>query len=442
MIELITIGLFCAGLIACLVTGASILYALAFGLAVFIAYGMRNGFALRQLLIMAFESIKTIKNLLITFLLIGILTALWRAAGTIPQIVIASSGFIRPSVFLFVAFLLNCVLSFLTGTSFGTSATMGVICMTIARSMGMDSLLAGGAVISGVFFGDRCSPVSTSALLVAELTGTGIYDNIKNMVCSALVPFLASCAVYLISGFAASPEGEMIDLSAVFGREFVLHWAAFIPAIVILLLALLRVNVKAAMLASIAAAAALCVLLQHRGAVEILRISVLGYKAADQSLASMIDGGGLVSMVRVSCIVCLSTSYSGIFQKTGLLDGAKQKIAALSEKTTPFTAILCTSCVSAMIACNQTLAIILTKQLCEGLQKEPPVLANDLEDSAVVVSPLVPWSIAGSVPLSVIGAPLSALLFACYLYLIPLWKLIVSFKKSPRRRPPAARPGV
>ena len=47
----------------------------------------------------------------------------------------------------------------------------------------------------------------------------------------------------------------------------------------------------------------------------------------------------------------------------------------------------------------------------------------DLEDAVVVVAPLVPWSIAGGVPLASIAAPTASIFFACYLYLLPLWRL-------------------
>ena len=67
--------------------------------------------------------------------------------------------------------------------------------------------LLGGAMLSGVYFGDRCSPVSTSALLVSELTETNIYDNIKRMLKTALVPFLLSCGVYAALGMAKSGSG-------------------------------------------------------------------------------------------------------------------------------------------------------------------------------------------------------------------------------------------
>lgn len=54
--------------------------------------------------------------------------------------------------------------------------------MTMAQTIGVNPVFAGGAVLSGIFFGDRCSPVSTSAMLVSEVTRTDLYENIKGMV--------------------------------------------------------------------------------------------------------------------------------------------------------------------------------------------------------------------------------------------------------------------
>ena len=92
---------------------------------------------------------QTSRNILITFLLIGVLTALWRAAGTIPAIISYTTPFIRPSVFLLMTFLLNCLVSVLTGTSFGTAVTMGVICATLGAAM---------EVPNRCWWGEQCSP--------------------------------------------------------------------------------------------------------------------------------------------------------------------------------------------------------------------------------------------------------------------------------------------
>ena len=422
--EWLVLGLFCGGLILCLLLDWSILYALLVGLLLFLLYGRRKGFGWKALLGMALAGVKTVKNILITFLLIGVLTALWRAAGTIPIIVCYAAKLIRPGVFLLMTFLLNAAVSVLTGTSFGTAATMGVICATMGGVMGVPVVLTGGAVLSGVFFGDRCSPVSTSALLVAELTKTSIFDNIRRMVRTALVPFLVSCAVYALLGRLA-PHGEgTLDLEALFSREFDLSLWAAIPAAVILVLSLLRVNVKLAMGASILSAVPLCLWLQGCSPLSLLRVALVGFAAADAQVAAMLDGGGVVSMLRVGAIVCLSSSYSVLFQKTGLLDQVKGAIGRLAHRTSPFFATLVTSALAGMVACNQSLTILLVHQLCRELRDDPSDTAIDLEDTAVVVAPLVPWSIAGAVPLSAVGAPGISVLLACYLYLLPIWRLV------------------
>ena len=209
-----------------------------------------------------------------------------------------------------------------------------------------------------------------------------------------------------------------------YARKADLHWIALLPAAVIMILSICRVSVKPAMAASIAVSVPICIFLQHRAPAELFQMAFTGFRASDAEVASMLNGGGIASMLRVGGIVCLSSSFSGIFRETGLLDGTKSAIGKLAARTGPYAAMLCTSAAASMIACNQTLAIMLTAQLCEGMKKEKHDYALGLEDSAVVIAPLVPWSIAGAVPLTTIGAPLSGMIFACYLYLLPLWRLL------------------
>ena len=425
--EWIVLGLFCTGLLLCIVLDFSILYALGAGLVLFWLYGKYKGFSWGALFEMSLSGVKTVKNILITFLLIGLLTALWRDAGTIPVIVCYATRLIRPSIFLLMTFLLNCGVSILTGTAFGTAATMGVICATMANTMGIDLMLVGGAVLSGVFFGDRCSPVSTSALLVAELTGTNIFQNIKGMVRTAMVPFLATCGIYTLIGIFTVGDGQVPDLQSMFGREFALSWVALLPAVVILVLSVMQVNVKKAMSLSILTALPISLLVQGTTVAQLPALLFSGYKAADPQVAAMINGGGVMSMVRVACIVSLSSAFSGIFRSTGLLDSIKQAIGKLSARTNPFAATMCTSLVAGMIACNETLAIMLTNQLCDDLEPDNAKRAMNLENTAVVLSALVPWSIASGVPLASVGGPARSILLACFLYLLPLWRLLVEY---------------
>ena len=423
MLETAVLLTFIAALAAYVASGASILWALAGGYLIFCGYGLIRGHRPRALLRMSLDGVRTVKNILMIFGLIGFITALWRGAGTIPVIVCWAADLIDPSVFLLIAFLLNCLISVLTGTSFGTGATMGVITMSMASAMGLSPFWLGGAILSGIYFGDRCSPVSSSANLVCVLTGTDIYENIRGMIRTGLVPFALSCLFYYLAGRTMAGEGELLDVSSLFAGSFRLHAAAVVPAALILILSLLRVKVKQAMALSILSAVVICAVLQGFSAGEILSMAVFGYRSADPALAPMLDGGGLISMVRVGTIVCLSSSYAGLFQGTGLLNGIQGWVERLSRRITPYGAVLAVSVFTSMIACNQTLAAMLTHQICKTSQPDAKKMAIDLENTAIILSPLVPWCIAGAVPLAAVGAPTASVTVAVYLYLVPLWNL-------------------
>ena len=423
--EVLTIGIFCALLIICIITGKSILYALLAGLIIFSLYGKKQGYSWRQISRMALQGAWKVKNILLTFILIGMLTALWRQAGTIPAIICYTVHLIKPSTFLLMTFLLNCLISVLTGTALGTAATIGVVCATMASALGIPSWMTGGAILSGVYFGDRCSPVSTSALLVAELTETGIYTNIKNMIKSALAPFTITCILYLTVSIQLHGKTEMPDLGHAFGSEFRLSWIALLPAAVILLLAVMQAGVKIAMIASIVTAIPVCIGLQNMAFTELPELLLNGFHSTDVTVAAMLNGGGITSMLKVGAIVCISSSYSGIFQATGILNGFQKMVCLLADRTKPYFAVLVTSILTSVMACNQTLAIMLTGQLCSRTEPDKLRFANNLEDSAVIIAPLVPWSIACAVPLTAAGAPGYSVLFAVFLYLLPLCDLVL-----------------
>lgn len=423
--EVLTIGIFCALLIICIITGKSILYALLAGLIIFGLYGKKQGYSWRQISRMALQGAWKVKNILLTFILIGMLTALWRQAGTIPAIICYTVRLIKPSTFLLMTFLLNCLISVLTGTALGTAATIGVVCATMASALGIPSWMTGGAILSGVYFGDRCSPVSTSALLVAELTETGIYTNIKNMIKSALAPFTITCILYLTVSIQLHGKTEMPDLGHAFGSEFRLSWIALLPAAVILLLSVVQAGVKIAMIASIVTAIPVCIGLQNMAFTELPELLLNGFHSTDVAVAAMLNGGGITSMLKVGAIVCISSSYSGIFQATGILNGFQKMVCLLANRTKPYFAVLVASILTSVMACNQTLAIMLTGQLCSRTEPDKLRFANNLEDSAVIIAPLVPWSIACAVPLTAAGAPGYSVLFAVFLYLLPLCDLVL-----------------
>lgn len=415
--------LFCLILLAFVLFQGPLLGALVLGFLLFAGYGLHQGHSLPQVLTMAWEGVLGVRTIFQVFLLIGLLTGVWRSAGTIAYLVTAAGQLIHPALFLLLAFWLNCNISFLLGTSFGTAATMGVITMKIGISLGIPPLFTGGAILSGVYFGDRMSPVSTSALLVAVLTGTNLYRNLRNMARSTLVPFVLSSLFYLSLGFLSRHQGQTAAPAAALASLYTFTPLLLLPALSILVLSLLQVPVKTNLAVSILLASLLSLLVQHMSPAALLQVLVWGYHAPDPSLASLTDGGGILSMVRVGAIVCLSSSYAGIFKGTGLLDGLQERCLGWARKWGCQTAATLTALFTSLIACNQSFTILLTHQLCRKLPWTPEKAALTLEDTAVLLAPLVPWSIACAVVLESAGAPAASIPLACYLYLVPLWNL-------------------
>ena len=188
--------LFFAFVAACLITGWNVTWALAGGLLVFWLRGIKMGFTNRQLWDMAWAKCKKSLIVVTIIMLIGVITGLWRCSGTIAGCIVWGVGLITPQLFLVIAFLLCAALSYVLGTSYGVCSTMGVILMALARSGGVDIAIAAGAVLSGAYFGDRCSPASSAASLVAAVTETDLYTNVRQMLRTGLLPTLLTAALY------------------------------------------------------------------------------------------------------------------------------------------------------------------------------------------------------------------------------------------------------
>ena len=430
--SIVAILLFSLSLIFCLLLKYSVIYALIVGYIIFMTYGLIKGYDLKVLIKKSFEGVLTVKNILLVFVLIGMITALWRASGTIAFIVYIGSKLISPSILILLTFLLCSILSFLIGTSLGTAATMGVICVSIGKAMGINPYYLGGAVLSGIYFGDRCSPMSTSALLITELTKTDLYKNIKLMLKTSIIPFITSCLFYLFLGLKSSTSPVSIDATNIFKENYNLNIVVIVPAILIIILSLFKVNVKKTMLLSIVISFIIAMFFQKESVTSLINYCVYGFYHSNEKLNSMMKGGGILSMLNVGLIVAISSSYSGIFKETKMLVILKEYLKEYSKKTSNYFIIFLSSIISGAIACNQSLGTILAYELCEELEDKQN-MAIILENTIVLLAGLIPWNIAMAVPLKTIDIGLMSGLFAFYLYFLPLWNLFLGIIKEKRK---------
>lgn len=290
------------------------------GFFIFVFISWRRGFSLKDIFMMSYTGGKKAFVVLEIFILIGAITAIWMAAGTVPGIVYYGIKLMNPNFFILYAFLISSLLSFLLGTSLGTVSTVGLALIIMAKGGNVNLNIAAGAIIAGAYFGDRYSPMSSSANLVANLTETNLFINIKNMFKTAAIPFIVSVILYTIfslkqplSFVGGSIDSELINI-------FNINWVVLLPAIIIIIFSIFKVNVKISMLFSILIASIISVLLQLHSIIEVLKYLFLGFHLDSANpLYTIIKGGGIVSMWQASLVVFVSCSMAGIFDGTNML---------------------------------------------------------------------------------------------------------------------------
>lgn len=412
--------LFFAMVAACLLTGWPVAWALLGGFALFWLLGRKEGFTHRQLWDMAWAKCK--KSLIVVriIVLIGVITGVWRCGGTIASCVVWGVSLVTPRLFLLLAFLLCAAFSYVLGTSYGVSSTLGVILMALARSGGVDPTAAAGVILSGVYFGDRCSPASSAASLVAAVTDTDLYGNVRQMLRTAALPVLLTAAAYLLLSFRHPLTEVDAGVLGALEARFALSWQTLVPAAVMFLLPLFKVPIHWTITASAAAAVVSAVALQGFSVPEVLSAAWSGYHPQDEALRAVLSGGGVTSMASSYVIVILTGLYSGILEGTGALKPLSGKAGELAQRAGRFPAMIAVSTLCAGVLCNQAVTSMMGAQLLEDAYTDREELAMDIENSGILIAGLIPWSIACSIPLAMLGAGNGAILYAFLLWLIPI----------------------
>ncbi len=452
-------------LITSALTSTFIAYPLLVSLILFMGVLLRRGFGVRSLLKMGYQGAAQALPVVYVLLLIGMITAIWMAAGTVPALVYYGTNLISPRFFILWAFVLMGLVSTLLGTSFGAVGTLGMALMVVARSTDVDVNPVAGAIIAGAFVGDRCSPMSSSAHLVAAVTETSLYDNLRNMAHSSRWPLFLSLVFYTVLSFLYPVQLSANPITAALPTVFDLSPIVLLPAGAIVLLALLRVPVKLAMAVSIGIGVAIAHSVQHNSFLTLVQFSLFGYQLRDSAalhlslettglettglettgLETILLGGGLLPMAKATLVVFISTAFAGIFAGSRTLSFVDDWLKHIRTPRQLGRATVLISILANLFGCTQTIAILLTGQMMRSHykthykthwkrsptddklayesvnQQADKQLALALEDTAVVIAPLIPWNIAGLIPATVLMVGPGFIPYMAYLLLLPLF---------------------
>ena len=399
-------------------------YGLTISLLFFTFVGLKRGYSLKKIGILYWVETKKSLNIIVILVLIGMLISSWLSSGVISSIIYYSLKYVNPNLFILCAFLITSLISMLIGTSFGTVSAVGIPLIIIGKAAGINLGILGGAIFSGAYFGDRTSPLSSSLLLLCNLTNLKLFDYVKKIIIDNIIPFALCIAFYLVLSLKYPLTSMSNSLSNELYNYYNVSLLLLLPAIILFLLSILKVQITHSIPISVLCAFILDIFIQHTSVFDFLNCLVFGYTNNSDILKNIIHGGGIISMLKTCYIIVISCSISGFFSGLNVFENLKVKLKEKNlSKSSIFLVTVILGIINAAVGCSQTIAIILTLDIVKDLYEDEPndELALDFSNSAILTPALIPWCIAALVPCSVLGInSYSYIPFAFYLYIVPI----------------------
>ncbi|OBU43944.1 Na+/H+ antiporter NhaC [Photobacterium damselae] len=347
--------------------------------------------------------------------LVGGLIGSWMVGGTIPMLVYYGLKIISPEYLVLTSFLVTCMVSLCTGTSWGSAGTIGVALMGIATGMDANLAAVAGAVVSGAYFGDKISPLSDSTNFAPVVAGTDLYSHIQHMLWTTIPAFILSAVVFFFVGShdvtADTPEKVIVMLANI-EQLFSLNIFLLLPPALILWGAIRKLPTIPLMLLAIAIGIFNAVTFQGFSLVTALTAMLNGFNAsmfADAGLSNvtvvsdvltLVNRGGMTSMMGVVLLVFCAFSFAGTLALTGALNvlvdllskGIKGTASLIGATIVTTITVVCTTS-------DGKLALLIPSELFRDtykrMQLDPKNLSRTIEDAGTIIEPLVPWTNAG-----------------------------------------------
>lgn len=362
---------------------------------------------------------------------VGMIIGVWIASGTVPTLIYYGLVLLSPQIFLAAGMLLCAIVSVSLGTSWGTVGTVGLALMGIGAGFDIPMYWTAGAVVSGSFFGDKISPLSDTTNLAPAVTGTQLFDHIRNMLPTTVPAMLIALAIYTVVGFTLidgdGASFERIEaITVALQDNFVISPFMLLPALLVIGLAVTKRPPIPSLFAGVLAGGLLAIFVQGQGLHDTFSFANSGYKI--ETGISEIDGllnrGGIQSMMWTISLVLLALGFGGALERTGCLQAI---IAAIISRVKTFAGIQTSATMTAvatnLVAGDPYLSIALPGRMYapvyRGMGYSTLNLARAIEEGGTLVSPLIPWNAGGAFVISALALGIGDGNFENLLY-IPL----------------------
>jgi len=391
-----------------------------------------------------FLSIKSIAIPIVILLLVGALAGTWKVSGVIPAMVYYGLNLIDPTVFLPLTLIVTAVVSLTTGSSYTTSATVGIALVAVGTAFNISPGMTAGAVISGAYFGDKMSPLSDTTNLAPAMAGGDLYTHIKYMTFTTVPTFIFTFLVFsLISlNIDTSAIGDMssiLTLSDTIYNDFYISPILFLVPVLVIILAFLKVRPVIALSCGVVLAIIFTLIFQQ----NILNlIDPSDYNAVFNSvfldteiptnndrIVRLYNSGGMKGMLWTINLTICAMIFGGSMDAIGALS---KITSALLERAKDIFGLFVSTVISCLginiAASDQYLAIVIPGKMFKDAYEErglaPENLSRTLEDSGTVTSALIPWNTCGAYHYGVLGVSVPEyFIYAIFNWLSPIMTL-------------------
>jgi len=392
-----------------------------------------------------FSSIKSISTPIIILLLVGALAGSWKVSGIIPAMVYYGLNLIDPAVFLPLTLVVSTLVSLTTGSSYTTSATVGIALVAVGVAFNIPSGMTAGAVISGAYFGDKMSPLSDTTNLAPAMAGTDLYSHIKYMTYTTFPTYAITLVVFIILSFnmEVGSAGEMKDirsLSETILQDFHISPLLFLIPALVIILAFLKVRPVIALSFGILGAIIFSIIFQNNILDSIdpskstsILLSIFtdtSIPTENERIIRLYDSGGMKGMLWTIYLTISAMIFGGSMDGIGALKKITNYLLNKAESTFGLFVSTAASCLGInIVASDQYLAIVIPGKMFKDAFEEKNLsavnLSRTLEDTGTVTSALIPWNTCGAYHHGVLGVSVADyFIYAIFNWLSPITTLI------------------
>lgn len=424
-------------------------FILLIGAAVAAVVGFRNGVSYDKMMDTVASNLKSTSGAILILLMVGALAGTWMLSGIIPTMIYGGLKILSPGIFLPAAVIICSVISVATGSSWTTSATVGIALIGIAKAIGISPGMAAGAILSGAYFGDKLSPLSDTTNLAASMSGADLFSHIKYMSLTTVPTIIITLILFGIISIGIDTTGSTdtsVLLEDIEASYNVSMWLMLVPIAVITLI-FYKTKPLIALLAGSLLGGIFALIFQPdlvaaAGGGESLNL-ISGYKGVLNALTvntavpsenillnELFSTGGMSGMLGTIWLIICALVFGGIMEAIGALQRITAALLSLAKSTFGLFASTVASCLALnLTASDQYLAIVVPGKMFNKAYEDrglaPENLSRTLEDSGTVTSVLIPWNTCGAYHSGVLGVSVfDYFIYTFFSYISPIMTLI------------------